>query len=68
MDKPRLMDRLREAIRVRQYSWRTEKPYRQWVRRFILSHGKRPPESMGAPEVSVFLSYLAVDRNVAALT
>ena len=67
MDKPR-PDRLWEAIRVRHYSWRTEEAYRQWVRRFIFFHGKRPPESLGAPEVSVFLSHLAVDRNVAALT
>ena len=68
MDKPRLMDRLREAIRVRHYSLRTEEAYRQWVRRFILFHGKRPPASMGEPEVSAFLSHLAVDRNVAAST
>ncbi len=68
MDKPRLMDRLREAIRVRHYSLRTEEAYRQWVRRFILFHGKRHPESMGEPEVSAFLSHLAVDRNVAAST
>ncbi len=68
MDKPHLMDRLREAIRVRHYSWRTEEAYRQWVRRFILFHGKRHPESLGEPEVSAFLSHLAVDRNVAAST
>ena len=55
MDKPRLMDRLREAVRVRHYSLRTEEAYRQWVRRFILFHGERPPESMGEPEVSASL-------------
>ncbi len=40
MDKPRLMDRLREAIRVRHYSWRTEEAYRQWVRHFDFFMGK----------------------------
>ena len=68
MDKPRLMDRLRAAIRVRHYSLRTEEAYRQWVRRFIFFHGTKHPTSMGEPEVSAFLSHLAVDRNVAAST
>ena len=68
MDKPRLMVRVREAIRVRHYSLRTEEAYLQWVRRFILFHGKRHPENMGEPEVAVFLTHLAVERNVAAAT
>ena len=68
MDKPRLMVRVREAIRVRHYSLRTEEAYLQWVRRFILFHGKRHPENMGEPEVAAFLTHLAVERNVAAAT
>ena len=68
MDKPRLMVRVREAIRVRHYSLRTEEAYLQWVRRFILFHGKRHPENRGEPEVAAFLTHLAVERNVAAAT
>ncbi len=70
MDKreKRLIDRLREAIRSRHYSRRTEKAYWYWVRYFVLFHGKRHPAGMGAAEVSAFLSWLATDRDVAAAT
>ena len=68
MGKPRLLDRVREAIRVRHYSLRTEEVYLQWVRRYILFHGKRHPDDMGEAEVAAFLSYLAMERNVAAAT
>ena len=64
----RLLDRLREAIRVRHYSYRTEQAYVDWSRRFILFHGKRHPQELGAKEVSDFLSHLAVDRHVSAST
>ena len=66
MDKPRLLDRLREAIRVRHYSLRTEDAYSQWVRRFVLFHGKRHPNTLGETEIAAFLTDLAVNRNVAA--
>jgi integron integrase len=66
--EPRLLDRLREAIRVRHYSIRTEAAYVDWVRRFILFHGKRHPRDMGAAEVGAFLTHLAVNRAVAAST
>lgn len=66
--KPRLLDRLRERIRVKHYSIRTEEAYVHWVRRFILFHGKRHPETMGAPEVEAFLSHLASTANVSAST
>ena len=56
---PRLLDRLREAIRVRLYSIRTEEAYVDWSRRFILFHNKRHPASMGAAEVNAFLSWTA---------
>lgn len=65
---PRLLDRVREACRLRHFSLRTERTYVHWVRRFILYHGKRHPREMGASEVEVFLSHLAVDRRVAAST
>jgi integrase len=64
----RLLDRVRDAIRLRRYSIRTEDVYVDWARRFILFHGKRHPESMGAAEVEAFLTYLATERGVAAST
>lgn len=63
---PRLLDQVRELIRIRHYSIRTEQAYVQWISRFILFHGKRHPRDLGADEVTAFLSHLAVKRNVAA--
>lgn len=65
---PRLLDRVREAIRVRHYSIRTEDTYVHWIRRFVLFHDKRHPAQMGEPEVARFLTHLAVDRHVAPAT
>lgn len=65
---PRLMDQLREALRLRHYSLRTEKAYLQWIRRFILFHDKRHPRDMGAAEVERFLTWLAVEGSVSAST
>ena len=65
---PRLLDQVRELIRIRHYSLRTEQAYVQWIRRFILFHGKRHPRGMGAQELTAFLSDLAIQRNVAAST
>jgi len=62
------LERIREAIRVRHYSIRTERTYVEWTRRFILFNKKRHPEQMGETEVAAFLTHLAVDRNVAAST
>lgn len=64
----KLLDRMRRIIRVRHYSLRTEKAYLHWARRFILFHGKRHPETMGADEVTAFLSHLAVDRDCSPAT
>ncbi len=64
----KLLDRMRDAIRSRHYSIRTEESYVHWVRRFILFHGKKHPEDMGKPQVEAFLTHLAVDRHVAAST
>jgi len=65
---PRLLDRVRTALRARHGSRRTEKAYVGWIRRFILFHNKRHPAEMGAAEVTHFLSWLAVEKNVAAST
>lgn len=65
---PRLLDQVRDKIRVKHYSLRTEQTYSQWIRRFILFHHKRHPKDMGAAEVEAYLSYLATDKNVAAST
>ena len=64
----RLLDQVRRACRVRHYSRRTERAYAQWVKRFVLFHGKRHPSEMGAAEVSAFLSHLAVVGRVSAST
>jgi integron integrase len=66
--KPRLLDELREEIRKRHYSYRTEKQYVAWARQFILFHGKRHPAELGGAEVEAYLSFLATDRRVAAAT
>ena len=63
-----LLDQVRDQIRTLHYSIRTEEAYLKWVREFILFHGKRHPNDMGALEVSRFLSHLATERNVAAST
>jgi integron integrase len=68
MTKPRLLERVRDAIRSRHYSLRTEQAYIFWVRRFILFHRKRHPETMGESEITEFLTHLAVARQVAAST
>ena len=67
-EPPKLLDRVRNAIRVRHYSPRTEEAYVMWIRRYILYHGKRHPSAMGANDVNAFLSHLAVDRTVSAST
>lgn len=66
--QPRLLPRLREALRFRRYSLKTEKACVQWVRRSIHFHGKRHPLDMGAVEVAAFLNHLANARRVAAST
>src|SRR5262245_18102327 len=66
--KPRLLDRVRAAVRIRHYSRRTEEAYVAWIRRYILFHEKRHPLEMSAPELTRFLSSLAIDGKVAAST
>jgi integron integrase len=66
--RPLLLERVRDAIRTRHMSPRTEEAYVAWVRRFVLFHGKRHPRELGAPEVSEFLTALAVKDRVSAST
>jgi integrase len=66
--KLKLLDQVSEVMRFKHYSFRTETTYREWIRRFILFHGKRHPREMGVVEVERFLSDLAVTRKVAAST
>jgi len=65
---PRLLDQVRGKIRLKHYSLRTEQTYLDWIKRFILHFGKRHPRELGAPEVEVFLTHLAVAGKVAAST
>lgn len=66
--KPRLLDQVREQIRLKHYSIRTERVYCEWVKRYIRFHGYRHPVYMGAPEVEAFLFGLVVHRDTSAST
>src|SRR5712691_3336972 len=66
--RPRLLDRVRDAIARRHYSRRTEETYVHWIKRFIHFHGMRHPRELGETEVTAFLNHLARDRDVAAST
>jgi len=66
--RPRLLDQVRETIRRKYYSRKTEEAYVHWIKRFIYFTGKRHPAALGEPEVTAFLSDLAVKRRVAAST
>lgn len=65
---PRLMDRVRETLRLHRYALSTERTYCHWIKRFIFFHDKRHPLEMGATEVEAFLTHLASDGNVSAST
>jgi site-specific recombinase XerD len=64
----KLLEEVRDLIRTLHYSYRTEEAYLNWIRQYILFHGKRHPTEMGAAEVSAFLAHLAIKRQVAAST
>ena len=66
--KLKLMDQVRQTIRLKGYSYQTEKTYAQWIKRYIFYHDKKHPAEMGKPEIEAFLAHLAVDKNVAAST
>jgi integron integrase len=65
---PRLLDQVRDHLRLKHYSLRTEQAYVGWIKRYIIFHGKRHPAEMGKPELEAFLTSLAVQRNVSAST
>ena len=67
-DPPKLLDRVRMAVRARHYSLRTEDAYAGWIKRYILFHNKKHPSAMGAEEINAFLTHLAVEGNVSAST
>ena len=64
----RLLDQVRDAIRLKHYAYSTEKACVYWAKRFILYHNKRHPKDMGEKEIGEFLTHLAVEENVAAST
>ena len=65
---PRLLNQVRDRIRRKHYSIRTEEAYLHWVKAFVRFHGLKHPASMGAPEVESYLTYLAVERHVSSST
>jgi integron integrase len=66
--QPRLLDQVRDTLRLKHYSIRTEETYIGWIKRYILFHDKRHPKDMGEIEIKTFLTNLAVNKNVAAST
>jgi integron integrase len=68
MAEPRLMDQVRDAMRVKHYSIRTEQSYLQWIKRYIFFHNKKHPAEMGEVEITAFLTHLAVNKNVTPST
>jgi len=67
-EQPRLLDQVRNALRLKHYSMRTEETYVGWIKRYIFFHNKRHSKDMGDEEIKSFLTNLAVNRNVAAST
>ena len=68
MTQPRLLDQVRNTLRVKHYSYRTEQTYIQWIKRFIYFHHKQHPVDMGEAEIKAFLTYLAVNKHVSSST
>jgi site-specific recombinase XerD len=67
-NQPKLLDQVRDKIRLKHYSIRTEQAYTDWIKRFILHFGKRLPRELGAAEIEQFLTHLAVQGKVSAST
>lgn len=68
MKEPRLLDQVRDKLRMRHYSIRTEEAYVQWIKRYIHFHNKTHPRELGETEITAFLTDLAVTKNVSAST
>jgi enoyl reductase-like protein len=67
-DKPKLLDQVRDVIRRKHFSIRTEQTYVEWIKRYILFHGKRHPNEMAEAEITAFLTHLARAGKVTAST
>jgi len=65
---PRLLDQVKQVMRLKHYSLRTEQSYVYYIRPYILFHNKRHPQEMGVDEIRAYRSHLAVEKNVAAST
>jgi hypothetical protein len=61
--KKRLLDQVRDRLRLKNYAYRTEKSYLYWIKQYILFHNKRHPNEMGGPEIEQFLTYLATKKK-----
>ena len=68
MEQPKLLDQVRNLMRMRHMSHKTERAYVSYIREFILFHDKRHPKNMGVSEIRAFLTHMAVEKNVAAAT
>ena len=70
MEKPpkKLLEQVSDVIRLKHYSYKTEKSYVNWIKRYIIFHDKRHPREMGGKEIEEFLTNLTVEENVAAST
>jgi len=66
--KKKLLDVVRDKIRMKHYSYTTEKSYTSWIKRFILFHNKKHPIEMAKPEIEQFLTFLAVEKKVSPTT
>ena len=64
----KLLDQVRDAVRVKHYARNTEQSYVYWIKKYILFHSKRHPKEMGASEVQAFLTHLAVEEHISAST
>src|SRR5262245_46014581 len=62
----KLIDQVSDAIRVKHYSSRTEKTYKDWIKDYIFFHNKRHPKDMGADEIQAFITHLATERTLSA--
>ena len=66
--KPKLLDRVRNSLRQRNYAYSTEQSYTNWIKRYILFHNKKHPNTMGEKEIEEFLTHLAVEEKIAPST
>jgi len=68
MPEPKLLDKVRSELRIKQYSRKTEVAYTNWIKRFVLFHNKRHPDEMGAEEIKAFIDNLVTNHHVSAAT